>query len=130
MESERQTEPSYPCPCCGHVVFAEPPGSNDICLICFWEDDIAQLRWPDLAGGANMPCLREAQRNFLEFGAIEERFVGDVRPPLPSETRAPDWRPISDADVFESFDESAPFPEDPTELYYWRKLSPATLSLS
>ena len=27
----------------------EPPGSHDICSICFWEDDNIQLRWPDYA---------------------------------------------------------------------------------
>jgi len=45
----------YPCPCCGHRIFDEPPGSCDICKICFWEDDNVQLRWPDYAGGANIP---------------------------------------------------------------------------
>jgi len=36
--------PMYPCPCCGYVVFDEPPGSYAIRPICFWEDDLAQLR--------------------------------------------------------------------------------------
>jgi hypothetical protein len=34
----------YPCPCCGHLVYIEPPGSHDICKVCFWEDDIVMLR--------------------------------------------------------------------------------------
>ncbi|WP_241494482.1 CPCC family cysteine-rich protein [Pseudomonas asplenii] len=30
----------FTCPCCGYAVFEEPPGSHDICPICFWEDDL------------------------------------------------------------------------------------------
>lgn len=113
-------ERMYTCPCCGRLVFTEPPGSDDICLVCFWQDDLAQLRWPGLAGGANSVSLREAQRNFLELGASEARFVGDVRPPTAEETLDADWRPINDADPFEAPDESAPWPNDSTALYYWR----------
>src|SRR5438045_4005235 len=50
----------YPCPCCGHLVFADPPGSSDICMICFWEDDATQLRYPDLADETNVMSLTEA----------------------------------------------------------------------
>jgi hypothetical protein len=110
----------YPCPCCGHLVFDEPPGSDDICLVCFWEDDLTQLRWPALAGGANAVSLAEAQRNLAEFGAIEERFSGDVRAPAPDEPRDPEWRPIDGTDAFEAPDEAAPWPADSTTLYYWR----------
>ncbi|WP_123816510.1 CPCC family cysteine-rich protein [Myceligenerans xiligouense] len=38
--------------CCGHQVFDQPPGSFDVCGICFWEDDAIQLRRPDYLGGA------------------------------------------------------------------------------
>jgi hypothetical protein len=111
----------YPCPVCGHVVFEEPPGSDDICLVCFWEDDASQLRWPELAGGANLVSLVEAQRNFARIGAIEERFVGDVRPPAPDEPLDPAWRPIEASDTFEEPDENAPWPTDTTSLYYFRR---------
>jgi Cysteine-rich CPCC len=30
-----------------------PPGSYEICPVCFWDDDLVQLRWPTYAGGAN-----------------------------------------------------------------------------
>jgi len=109
----------YPCPCCGHRVFDEPPGSDDICLICFWEDDITQLRWPRLGSGANVASLIEAQQSYIRCGASEERFVGDVRPPTTEEPLDPDWRPIREDDRFEAPDESAPWPQDPTRLYYW-----------
>ena len=63
---------SYPCPCCGHLVFEEPPGSYDICPICFWEDGISQLRFVATTG-ANDVSLLEAQRNFSDFGAAATR---------------------------------------------------------
>jgi Cysteine-rich CPCC len=114
------SETRYPCPCCGHLVFDEPPGSDDICLICFWEDDLMQLRWPQLGSGANLVSLLEAQQNFAKLGAIEERFVGDVRPPNTNEPLEPGWRPIHGGDPFEGPDDSAPWPDDRTLLYYWR----------
>jgi len=92
----------YPCPCCGHLVFVEPPGSYDICNVCFWEDDNIQLRWPDYEGGANGPSLIESQQNFAAQGAMEQRFLGLVRPPAEDEPREPGWRPIDIAtDSFE-----------------------------
>ncbi|NIP43329.1 MAG: hypothetical protein GWN61_14025, partial [candidate division Zixibacteria bacterium] len=33
----------YTCPCCGYRTLDDPPGSYDICGICFWEDDTVQL---------------------------------------------------------------------------------------
>ena len=68
-----------PCPCCGHLIFLEPPGSYDICEICFWEDDIVMLRWPTSGGGANHASLVEAQRNYAEFGASERARIAHVR---------------------------------------------------
>jgi hypothetical protein len=114
------SEKRYPCPCCGHLVFTDPPGSDDICLICFWEDDLTQLRWPELAGGANASSLAEAQRSFAKCGASEERFVTDVRPPAADEPVDPEWRPMNESDSFEGPDDVARWPEDRTRLYYWR----------
>ncbi|MFF1900798.1 CPCC family cysteine-rich protein [Streptomyces sp. NPDC058206] len=37
---------TFPCVCCGHLTLGEPPGSYEICSVCFWEDDRVQLRWP------------------------------------------------------------------------------------
>ena len=71
---------TFPCPSCGHVVFSEAPGSDEICAICFWQDDIVQLRWPDFAGGANRPSLIDAQKNVSRLGAVEKRLVQYVRP--------------------------------------------------
>jgi Cysteine-rich CPCC len=115
-------EKPYPCPCCGHVMFSEPPGSYDICPICFWEDDPFQLRWPDWAGRANRPSLRQSQRNVEVFGAMEERFVGNVRSPGIGDRVDDGWRPIDmERDHFEApAVQERPWPDDNTVLYWWR----------
>jgi hypothetical protein len=113
----------YPCPCCGYLTFSEPPGSYDLCPICFWEDDAVQLRWPDWAGGANRPSLIDAQLIFQRLGAMEERFLRNVRPPRPDDTRDPEWRlfdPSRDHIEPRKQGERTPWPEDSTALYYWR----------
>jgi hypothetical protein len=110
----------YPCPCCGHLVFAEPPGSDDICMICFWEDDAEQLRFPELADATNIMSLAEAQRNYAKFGAVDERLAGDVRKPTPDDALDSGFRPISAEDSFEAAPSDAPGPADLTALYYWR----------
>ena len=59
---QRLSGEQLPVPVLWRSLFREPPGSCDICPICFWEDDNVQLRWPDWAGGANTPALIESQR--------------------------------------------------------------------
>lgn len=72
----------FACPCCGYKTLAEkPPGTYDICEICFWEDDGIQFDDPDYSGGANKVSLREAQLNFKRIGACEERCTQFVRKP-------------------------------------------------
>jgi hypothetical protein len=94
----------------------------EICPVCFWEDDGVQLRWPDWAGGANQPCLMEAQQNFQRFAACDERSRQHVRPATDDEPRDPNWRPVDpDRDRFEPRGVAlAPWPEDRTVLYWWR----------
>lgn len=124
MKALLASVPRLPCPSCGFLVFNEPPGSYDICPICFWEDDDVQLRFPDFAGGANKPSLMDAQRNFAEFGASERRFLLRVRSPTEEDIRDPDWRPIDPVrDLFEALDRRDETNDRPTEhtgLYYWR----------
>ena len=112
------------------MVFAEEPGSDDICPVCFWQDDLVQLRWPVLAGGANGPSLIEAQENYRRFGAVEERLVQYVRPPTPAETVDPGWRRFDMAlDRVEEFrsgvDYGRTYADDRTAYYYWRSDSRA-----
>lgn len=110
----------YPCPCCGHLIFGEPPGSYEICPICFWEDDPGQLRWPDYAGGANSPSLIESQRNYVECGAMEPRFVDQVRPASEVEPVDVGWRPVDPVTDVLTPIQDAGWPDDLTDLYYWR----------
>lgn len=116
------TPGAFPCPCCGHLALHDLPGSYDICKVCFWEDDAMQLRWPAYPGGANKPCLIDAQKNYIRLGAMEERFVRHVRPPLDTERLDERWRPIDpEIDVFEHpTQEERDWPDDLTVLYWWR----------
>ena len=82
---------AYTCPCCGYQTFSDPPGSYDICPICFWEDDSIQLVFPNLSGGANKVSLIEGQQKFISTGACEPRFKENVRPPSGEDTKDPDW---------------------------------------
>jgi hypothetical protein len=112
----------FPCPCCGHLTLTEGPGSYEICGVCFWEDDIIQLRWPDYTGGANKPSLIEAQATFVRYGACEQRSLRHVRPAAADEPVEPGWRPVDPAlDHFEPIGvQRAPWPDDRTTLYWWR----------
>ena len=62
--------------------------------MCYWEDDVVQLAFPDMAGGANSCSLIEGQKNFAEFGACEKRFKDNVRAPQKSDIRNSSWRPL------------------------------------
>lgn len=122
-ERAKKSAGVYPCVCCGHLMAAEPPGSDDICSICFWQDDMVQLRWPTTGGGANKVSLIQGQENYREFGSCELRLIPHVRPPQDDEIIEAGWRPIDEErDRFESW---APgpkldWPEDLTTLYWWR----------
>ena len=117
----------HPCPCCGHLVFEEGPGSFDICPVCFWEDDHVQLRWPWI-GGANIPLI-EAQANYMAHGVGEMRVAAFVRKADPDvDRRDPAWRPWNP-----TIDRPEPVPEGSyfdlvtledgllSSPYYWRR---------
>ena len=83
----------HPCPCCGFLTLDEqPPGTFAICGVCWWEDDNVQACDPDNDGGANAVSLHQARENFRRFGAVEARFISNVRKPTPDEIpeRSPD----------------------------------------
>jgi len=105
-------------------MFDGPPGSYDICKICFWEDDISQLRFPRTTG-ANRVSLIDGQKNFREFGACERRVLQSARAVSPADQRDEHWRPIDSRDVFEEpvsgVDCGDTYPKDTTRLYYWRR---------
>jgi ADP-ribosylglycohydrolase len=110
----------HPCPCCGHLVHDEPRGSHEICPVCFWEDDLVQLRRPTTTG-ANRVSLIEAQRNVQRFGARDQRGLRFTRRPLPDEPLDPLWRPIDpQRDSFEDPDDPVLWPDHQPDLYWWR----------
>jgi Cysteine-rich CPCC len=80
----------YACPCCGNLTLDEsPPGTFDICPVCFWEDDDAQFNDPTYAGGANKISLLEARSNYARLLVSKPRFKTNVRRPRPEEVPPP-----------------------------------------
>ena len=103
----------------------DQPGGYEICPICNWEDDLSQLRFARLTGGANRASLLEAQQNYLRHGVSDPRFRDRVRPPAPGDRRDPLWRVLDDSlgeieDPASGIDYGSTYPNDPTTLYYWR----------
>lgn len=85
----------YTCPCCGYnTLDEEPPGTFDICEICYWEDDHVQFEEPEFEGGANVPSLKQAQKNFIEFGACEKKLLEFTRKPHEEDIREAQWKPF------------------------------------
>jgi len=85
----------YTCPCCGYKTLDEkPPGTYAICNICYWEDDGIQYDDVDYEGGANTPSLRQAQRNYILFGACEEKCMEFVRKPNEKDEKDSEWQPL------------------------------------
>lgn len=66
----------------------QPPGTFEVCPVCFWEDDEVQYRNPDYEGGANEVSLRTARANYNRIRACSEDFLNDVRPPTKEEIPA------------------------------------------
>lgn len=78
----------YQCPCCGYYTFdCATGGSDEICKVCFWQDDYVLFNDPDFAGGPSKVSLNQARINYKEFGACEERFLPYVRKPKPDEMK-------------------------------------------
>ena len=77
----------YQCLCCGYYTLTEePPGSYEICKVCYWEDDY--INNIDDGGGPNDGIsLREARKNYKNFGAFNIKYINKVRPPLEDEIR-------------------------------------------
>lgn len=78
----------FTCPCCGYKILTQqPPGTFEICAICFWEDDKYQYDNPSEKGGANEMSFKEAQENFLAFGACDKGSVKFVRAPTKEDVK-------------------------------------------
>jgi hypothetical protein len=62
-------------------------GQDEICKVCFWQDDGQDdHNADDVLGGPNgWLSLRQARLNFAEFKASDQKFVANVRQPLADE---------------------------------------------
>jgi hypothetical protein len=62
-------------------------GQDEICPVCFWEDDgLDEHDADEVRGGPNYTLsLTEARTNFRNSEACEARFLTKVRRPLPDE---------------------------------------------
>lgn len=107
---------SYPCPCCGFTTFSKPSGSYDICVICGWEDDNLQLRYPGLAGGANDRSLYDEQRAGGWAKLDLDLFQGY--------RRSPGWRPVHREECLDLAAGSEGADMAGVE-YYWQAIRPA-----
>ncbi|XLZ71010.1 CPCC family cysteine-rich protein [Massilia sp. SR12] len=115
----------YTCPCCGYYAFGEPPGSYDICPICFWEDDVFQLYFPNKAGGPNAYSLIESQVNFVQFGACNREMTKNVRALNTDDLKDPLWFPLWEKRVqIPDFESDTTHPQHEgtwADLCYWIK---------
>jgi hypothetical protein len=73
---------TYRCPCCDFRTLHDR-GHDEICPVCFWEDDGQDEQDADAVWGRpnGSLSLRQAQRNFKLLGACDPRHVTNVRKP-------------------------------------------------
>ena len=67
------------CPCCSAKDEFEEIGSYAICETCGWEDDPVQESDRDFAGGANIPSLNAAVKNFTKHGISNPEKAPQIR---------------------------------------------------
>lgn len=87
----------YTCACCGFKTLSEGEGSYEICPLCSWQEDGVMNANPDYWGGANGVCLRQAQRNYIAFGASEKRLIGKFIGELYE--KDPLWKPVWESEA-------------------------------
>jgi len=118
---QRADSARFPCPCCGYLTFEGPPGTLDICPVCFWVDNPAALRYAtaEIEGVS----LLEAQKTYVRIGACEERWLKHVSRPRPLFKKDASWRPLNlalDTIDTETEESAENWPDDMERLYYWR----------
>jgi len=87
-----KAEHDLSCPACGFLRFSGSYGSYDICSLCDWEDDGAQLANPCSDGGANHKSLAQAQADALKQYPMQLQEVGGTK-------RSPQWRPLTPVEL-------------------------------
>ena len=65
------------CPCCDYYTLRDR-GGNEVCPVCYWEDDGADLEALDEVSPANHITLRSARKNFERLGASDQAAVSLV----------------------------------------------------
>ena len=79
------------CPCCGYRTLPPaPPGSYDVCPVCYWLDDLVGFHYPEAESDYTHVSLAEARENVREFGASTRAVVERTREPVDAE-RDPNW---------------------------------------
>lgn len=109
----------HPCPACGFLTFVEPPGSYEICVVCNWENDHVQLRYPLLETGPNANSLVDTQNWVLKHFPLSMTSAGRYR-------RDPGWRPLSEIEIRALRKRSRPVDyfeaaAGDSPPYYWRQ---------
>ena len=85
----------YTCPCCGYkTIEEEPPVHMKFVTYVFGKRIHIQFKEPDYEGGANEVSLRQAQENFIVFGACEKRCIELVRKPTSEDVKDASWKQI------------------------------------
>jgi Cysteine-rich CPCC len=97
IEATNSTENlKYACVCCGYKTMYREDHLWEICPVCFWQSDPLENTDPDYKGGANKISLREAQQNFIVFGACEKCSILSVRKPNDDEPRDENFKLIDE----------------------------------
>jgi hypothetical protein len=80
------TTPRVRYPCCGFRTLSAR-GADEICQVCFWQDNGQDdPRADEVRGGSNKNLsLRQARLNFRAFGAADRERLPRVRRPRPEE---------------------------------------------
>jgi hypothetical protein len=108
----------YPCPCCGWMTLDGQPGTDEFCAVCGWQDDVAQLRFPTMGGGANRLSLVEAQFAYAQSSSSDSVTAGRLRDS--------EWRLVNpEIDAIEvpepGKEYGMTYASDPRTYYYWRR---------
>jgi hypothetical protein len=76
----------FACPCCASLTLPTR-GDDELCPVCFWEDDGQDDHDADVArGGPNgLLSLTQARANYAAFGACDRAFLHQVSSPTPRE---------------------------------------------
>ena len=72
---------AYRCPCCSHRTLHER-GGDEICPVCFWQDDGQDDHDADIVrdGPNNELSLTAARENYRRIGAADPRRLSHIQP--------------------------------------------------